>query len=132
MSLYTYLRSTKRIAKMIQDKDELLKLIREDAMNLRLAHDDFLEEKEIVLEAVKKNPNAMQFASHSLQKDEELLSYVTKDDKYYYDMIDPRSGLSYDIPMLSTLDPAYFWKYVDYMKQKEQSPDTFDRMLRWD
>ena len=59
---------------MIRDKDELLQLIREDAMNLRLAHDDFLEDKEIVLEAVKKNPHAMQFAAHSLQKDEELLS----------------------------------------------------------
>lgn len=114
------------------DKEVTLSAVRNDGMNLRLASWRLLEDKEIVIEAVKNNPHSLQFADDKLQDDEELLSYVTKDDSYYYNFLDTRNGLRYDIPMLMTTDPVYYFKYIRYMKMKEQSPDTFEKMLRWD
>ena len=116
---------------MIQAKEKVLELVRQDGMNLRLAFWNLREDKEIVLEAVKNNPHALQFADDRLQKDEELLSYVTKDDYYYWNMIQ-NNGYRYDIPMLSKYDPRYVYKYIDYMRLKERSPDTFEKILRWD
>jgi len=114
------------------DKEVTISAVRKDGMNLRLASWRLREDKEIVLEAVKNNPHSLQFADDILQDDEELLSYVTKDDSYYYNMLDTRNGLRYDIPMLMTTDPVYYFKYIRYMKLKEQSLDTFEKMLRWD
>ena len=47
-------------------------------------------------------------------------------------MLDPASGLKYNIPMLDTATPGYYFKYVYYMKLKESSPDTFEKILNWD
>lgn len=124
---------------MIYDKEELLKLVKQDGMNLRHANWDLQEDKEVVFEAIKNNISSFPLASEKLQKDEELLSYLyakiknlPNPDSYYYNMIDPKSGYRYDIPMLSTLDPVYYFKYVRYMKIKEQSSDTFENILHWD
>lgn len=124
---------------MIYDKEELLQLVKQDGMNLRHANWDLQEDKEVVFEAIKNNISSFPLASEKLQKDEELLAYMqTKiknlpnPDSYYYNMIDPKSGYRYDIPMLSTLDPVYYFKYVRYMKIKEQSSDTFEKILHWD
>jgi len=54
------------------------------------------------------------------------------DDLYYYNMMDPRSGFRYDIPLLLATEPDYFSKYVYFMRIKETSPDTFEKILRWD
>ena len=59
-------------------------------------------------------------------------SSVIKDDSYYFNMKDPKSGSRYDIPMLSRIDPEYYFKYIYFMKLKERSPDTFEKILRWD
>jgi len=59
-------------------------------------------------------------------------SSVVKDNSYYFDLKDPRTGLRFDIPMLDTLSPTYFYDYVYYMKLKESSPDTFEKVMRWD
>jgi len=59
-------------------------------------------------------------------------SSVVKDDSYYFDLKDPRTGLRYSIPMLDTLSPTYYYDYVHYMKLKEKSPDTFEKVMRWD
>lgn len=124
---------------MIYDKEEMLELVKQNGMNLRHANWDLQEDKEIVFEAIKNNISSFPFAAEKLKKDEELLSYLqTKiknlpnPDSYYYNMIDPKSGYRYDIPMLTTLDPVYYFKYVRYMKIKEQSSDTFEKILRWD
>ncbi len=124
---------------MIYDKEEMLELIKQDGMHLRHANWDLQEDKEVVFKAIKNNISSFPFASDKLQKDEELLSYVQAQikslpnpDTYYYNMIDPQSGHRYDIPMLTTLDPVYYAKYVRYMKMREQSPTTFEKMLRWD
>lgn len=53
-------------------------------------------------------------------------------DGLYFSIIDPKSGYKYDIPMLSTLDPSYYFKYVYFMKLKESSPSAFEKILRWD
>jgi len=113
------------------DKNITLAAVKEDGMNLRVASWNLKEDKVVVLEAVKNNPYSIQFADDSLQKDDELLSYVTKNDSYYWSMVN-NGGYRYDIPMLMTSDPEYYDKYVNSMKMKEQSPDTFEKMLRWD
>jgi len=51
---------------------------------------------------------------------------------YYFNMVDPKSGLRYNIPMLLRSDPEYYYKYIDFMKMKERSSETFEKMLRWD
>lgn len=124
---------------MIYDKEEMLELVKQDGMNLRHANWDLQEDKDIVFEAIKNNISSFPFASVKLQKDEELFSYVQakikklpNPDSYYFHMLDPRSGYRYDIPMLMSSEPTYFYKYVDYMKLKERSPDTFEKILRWD
>ena len=50
----------------------------------------------------------------------------------YFDTFDERTGLRFNIPMLSTIDPEYFFKYVRFMKMKERSPETFEKVLNWD
>jgi len=55
-----------------------------------------------------------------------------KSDAEYFDVLDPKTGLRFDIPMLSRVDPGYFFKYIYFMKIRERSPDTFERILRWD
>jgi len=118
--------------KKITNKEDALEAVSKEGMNLRLASWALKEDKEVVLTAVKNNPHSIQFANDKLQDDEELWLYVTKDDSYYYNLVDPGSGFKYSIPMLKRDDPAYFFKYVDYMKTKERSPNTFEKILRWD
>ena len=113
------------------DKDVTLAAVKADGMNLQKALWNLKDVKEVVLEAVRNNPHSIQFSGDALQEDEELWSYVTKDDSYYYNLLDPANGYRYDIPMLTSDDPVYFFKYIRYMKQKEQSFDTFEKMLRW-
>ena len=114
------------------DKEVTMLAVKEDGMNLGLASWRLQEDKEVVLSAVKNNPHSIQYADDDLQKDEELLSYVTKDDSYYWDIVEPYSRRRYDIPMLSTTEPGYFRLYVRFMRTKEQSPNTFEKILRWD
>lgn len=60
----------------------------------------------------------------------------TTDDKnadaVYYNMVDPETNLRYDIPLVSPLDPSYYFKYVYYMKLKESSPETFKKIMNWE
>jgi len=116
----------------ITEKQAALEAVKEDGMNLRLVSEDLQNDKDVVLAAMANNTNAFQFASQKLQKDEELASQVEKNDSYYYNMVNPRTGRRYDIPMLSPIDPKYYWEYVYRMKIKESSPNTFEKMLNWD
>lgn len=50
----------------------------------------------------------------------------------YYEMLNPDTGLRYDIPMLSRLAPDYYYKYIHYMKLRERSPETFKKIISWD
>jgi len=54
------------------------------------------------------------------------------DNAYYFNMLNPDTGLRFDIPMLSPVDPNYFFQYIYYMKLRETSPDTFKKLLTWD
>ena len=53
-------------------------------------------------------------------------------DEDYFNMLNPETGLRYDIPMISPVDPTYYFKYIYYMKLKERSPDTFQKILNWE
>lgn len=56
---------------------------------------------------------------------------VVKDNAYYASMKDPKTGFSYNIPMLRFDDPDYIYKYIEYMKMKETHPEQFERLLKW-
>ena len=116
---------------MIQNKDEMMRLVKENGMTLRLASSELQDDRELVHTAVENNPYSLQFASEILQQDKELLSMVDKNHAYYFSMVDPATGLKYNIPMLDTMSPTYFYDYVYYMKIKERTPDTFENILRW-
>ena len=117
---------------MIHDKTEAMEMVEQDGMNLRLVSEELQNDKDVVLAAIKNCSYALQFASDELQEDGAITSLVEKDDAYYFNMVDPCNGLKYDIPMLAPTHPEYFFKYVYNMKLKESSPDTFEKMLRWD
>ncbi|MDQ7058625.1 MAG: hypothetical protein Q9N62_09345 [Ghiorsea sp.] len=55
-----------------------------------------------------------------------------EEDQYYYNMVNPQNGMRYDIPMLNILDPEYYYKYINFMKMRERSEETFNKMLNWD
>lgn len=57
---------------------------------------------------------------------------IEKDNSYYWNIMDERTGVRYNIPMLNPLDPDYFYSYIYYMKIKEGSPRTFERIINWD
>ena len=115
---------------MINSEADLLKLIKQDGMNLRLANHILRDNKEIVLEAIKNNPHSIQFSSEKLKRDQELLSYVTKDNCYYWHSFTD-DGYRYDIPLLMPTDPRYYFKYIYFMRIKERSPDTFKKIINW-
>lgn len=55
-----------------------------------------------------------------------------KSDAEYYATVNPATGVRFDIPLLNTLDPEYYFKYVKYMKLREESPDTFNQLINWE
>lgn len=56
----------------------------------------------------------------------------SKEYNEYFNILDPDTGDRFDIPLLSPSDPGYFFKYVYYMKLKENSPETFKKILTWE
>ena len=55
-----------------------------------------------------------------------------KDNAYYANIKNPKTGFSYSIPMLRFDDPHYINKYIYYMKMKENQPEQFQKILNWD
>lgn len=55
-----------------------------------------------------------------------------KNNAYYANMKNPKTGFSYNIPMLRFDDPEYINKYIEYMKMKEEKPEQFQKILNWD
>ena len=56
---------------------------------------------------------------------------IIKDNAYYAYMKDPKTGFAYNIPLLRFDDPNYIFKYIDYMKMKEEKPEQFKRIMEW-
>ena len=54
-----------------------------------------------------------------------------KDNKYF-EILNPDTGLRFDIPLLSPLDPDYYYNYIYYMKLRERSPETFNKLIGWE
>jgi hypothetical protein len=155
-------------------KDEALSAVAVDGLELEYVIESLKMDKEVVLAAVKQNPQAAWLAEDlffdkdvilaALQKDEsewesikeqigledeviagtsvkvpaiETTPELTADDKFkelqrLFKIVDPRTGMRYDIPLLDRNSASYFFDYSDRMKLKERDPATFERMLRWD
>lgn len=72
-------------------------------------------------------PNKINEDSYDIQQKNTKMSNAE-----YFDIIDPNTGVRYDIPMLASTDPDYFHSYIYYMKIRERSPETFERILNWE
>lgn len=69
------------------------------------------------------------------EENEETKVYVEKTksiDEQYFNIVNPETGLRFDIPMVSPVDPNYFFQYIYYMKLRERSPETFQNILNWE
>lgn len=51
--------------------------------------------------------------------------------KRLFAIVNPKTGMRYDIPMVDRNKPGYFFEYVDCMKILERDPKTFKRMMEW-
>jgi len=54
------------------------------------------------------------------------------EDQYYMDIIDPRNGKPYNIPLLTMQDPEYLSQYAYFMRLKERDPVAFEKILNWE
>lgn len=61
-----------------------------------------------------------------------MLAKLKEEDKKYWNMLNPKTGQRYDIPMLNPTDPQYVEKYIMFMKMKENDPENFEKVLRWE
>jgi len=52
-------------------------------------------------------------------------------DQYYYNIMNPETGERFDIPLLIKTNPSYYYKYINYMKIRERSPETFATIMNW-
>jgi len=52
-------------------------------------------------------------------------------DNEYFAIVNPKTGLRFDIPMLVGNDPHYYAKYVEYMKLRQKNPEEFNRIMEW-
>lgn len=80
----------------------------------------------------KKVDDAKMFIT---EENEETKVYVKKTksiDEQYFNIVNPETGLRFDIPMVSPVDPNYFFQYIYYMKLRERSPETFQNILNWE
>lgn len=62
---------------------------------------------------------------------EQVADVEVKSNDYYFNIVNPDTGRRYDIPMLSTADPDYYFRYVKAMRMKEKQPETFEKLINW-
>lgn len=62
-----------RILKLLNNKNLILAAVRHNGMALEYAHPDLKKDKEVVLVAIKQNGMALQFANSSLRKNKEIV-----------------------------------------------------------
>jgi len=60
------------------EKKEALKIVQRDGLELKNLPAHFKKDKEIVLEAVKQNSFALNYADESLRNDPDILAIVNK------------------------------------------------------
>lgn len=48
-----------------------------------------------------------------------------------FQILNPKTGLRYEIPLLDRNSPDYIVKYAKYMKILERDPKTFDKIIWW-
>lgn len=70
------------LKKLIDEKEQLLEAIGNDASVLKDASDDLRNDKDFVLKAIRRNEYALDYASDSLKNDKEFILKVLKIDGY--------------------------------------------------
>ena len=53
------------------------------------------------------------------------------EDQYYMDIVDPKTGKPYLIPLLTMQDPEYLSEYAYFMRLKERNEPAFQNILNW-
>ena len=83
------------------DKDEALKIVQENGLELENLPDEFKKDYEIVLEAVKNYGSALEHADYSLKKDKEIVLEAVKKD--------PLTIKFADISLRKKIDPSFLF-----------------------
>ena len=65
-----------------RNKEVVLEVVREDGLALQYASKDLRGDKEVVLEAVRQNGRALQYASEDLRGDKEVVLEAVREDGY--------------------------------------------------
>ncbi|MCK5678974.1 MAG: hypothetical protein KAH72_10935 [Flavobacteriaceae bacterium] len=87
---------------------------------------NFLNEKGIAPEKVNTEIETDFVPNNSVEDEQKI-----KSDAEYFNEVDSQTGLKYDIPMLDSSKPGYYFKYINFMKIKERSQDTFNTIMGW-
>jgi len=77
--------------------------------------------------------NILSFEEY-FKKINENLSIIQQDNRKeidYYNIINPETGVRYDIPFLEVSDDEYVKKYSDFMKIKLEDEEKFKELLEW-
>lgn len=67
----------------------------------------------------------------SIQETQEI-QVPSNDNAYYWNILDEDTGFRFDIPMLNSTSGTYFYQYISYMKLRERSEETFNKIMNWD
>lgn len=93
---------------------------------------DFLKKRSEVKPVVNESGAPVSAQQVSAQPvSTQPINIASPDDKYFQ-ILNPDTGLRFDIPLLSPVDPNYYFQYIYYMKLREQSPEAFQKTLNWE
>ena len=100
------------LKKLVDEKEQLLEAIGNDASVLKDASDGLRNEKDFVLKAIRRNEYALQYASDSLKNDKEFILKVLKIDGYSLEFASDRLKGDKDVVLKAVKKEGYALQYA--------------------
>lgn len=100
------------LKKLIDEKEQLLEAIGNDASVLKDASDDLRNDKNFVLKAIRRNEYALDYASDSLKNDKEFILKVLKIDGYSLEFASDRLKGDKDVVLKAVKKEGYALQYA--------------------
>ena len=100
------------LKKLIDEKEQLLEAIGNDASVLKDASDGLRNDKDFVLKAIRRNEYALQYASDSLKNDKEFILKVLKIDGYSLEFASDRLKGDKDVVLKAVKKEGYALQYA--------------------
>lgn len=100
------------LKKLIDEKEQLLEAIGNDASVLKDASDGLRNDKDFVLKTIRRNEYALQYASDSLKNDKEFILKVLKIDGYSLEFASDRLKGDKDVVLKAVKKEGYALQYA--------------------